>query len=279
MAKDQTGDQGEAFLREVDEELRREQLANLWRNYGRWMLIGIGVFLIALAAFLYWREEHKEKINQQSDRLAQAIALLSEGNTDKALPELKALAADGTEGIRALALLAQAAQLVRGDETAEAIKAYEAIAADKTLAEPFRGLARFRAVQLQYDSLKPEEAIEKLKPIAQDGTPWFGPAGELLAVAYLESGQPQLARALFEAIAGNEDVAPSLRSRAAQMLSMLPEDAAPAAEPAAEAAKTESTATGPTATGSAPAETAAPAEGAAAPAPAAPSASGAPESK
>ena len=270
MAKDQTGDQGEAFLREVDEELRREQLANLWRNYGRWMLIGIGVFLIALAAFLYWREEHKEKINQQSDRLAQAIALLSEGNTEKALPELKALAADGTDGIRALALLAQAAQLVRGDETAEAIKAYEAIAADKTLAEPFRGLARFRAVQLQYDSLKPEEAIEKLKPIAQDGTPWFGPAGELLAVAYLESGQPQLARALFEAIAGNEDVAPSLRSRAAQMLSMLPEDAAPAAE----AAKA-----GSTATESTPAETAAPAEGAAAPAPAAPSASGAPESK
>lgn len=255
MAKDQTGDQGEAFLREVDEELRRDQLANLWRRYGRWMLIAIGAFLIALAAFLYWQEKQKEKVNQLSDRYAHALALLEEGDTDKALPELKALAGEGTEGISALARLAQAAQLVRGDERDEAIKAYEAIAGDKSLAEPFRGFARFRAVQLQYDSLKPEEAIEKLKPIAQDGTPWFGPAGELLAVAYLDSGQPQLARALFEAIAGNEDVAPSLRSRAAQMLSMVPEDAAPAEASTA------------------------PAGDAAAPAEAAPSAAGAPESK
>lgn len=236
MAKDQTGDQGEAFLREVDEELRRDQLANLWRRYGRWLLIAIGAFLIALAAFLYWQEERREKIDQQSDRLARALTLLDEGNTDKALPELKALAGEGSDGVKALARLAEAAQLVRGDEKPEAIKAYEAIAADTSLARPFRDLAAFRAVQLRYDSMKPQEAIEKLKPLAQDGTPWFGPAGELLAVAYIDSGQPQLARALFEAIAGNEDVAPSLRARASQMLSMLPETAAEAASAAASAA-------------------------------------------
>jgi len=252
VAKDQTGDQGEAFLREVDEELRRDQMANLWRRYGRWLLIAIGAFLIALAGFLYWQEERQEKVNQQSDRLARALTELSEGNTDKALPELKALAGEGTDGIKALARLAEAAQLVRGDEKPEAIKAYEAIAADESLAKPFRDLARFRAVQLQYDSMKPEEAIEKLKPLAQDGTPWFGPAGELLAVAYIDSGQPQLARALFEAIAGNEDVAPSLRGRASQMLSMLPETAAEAASAAAAPAATPAPAEGS-------AETAAPA--------------------
>ncbi|MCH8684484.1 tetratricopeptide repeat protein [Pedomonas mirosovicensis] len=266
MAKDETGDQGEAFLREVDEELRRDQMAGLWRRYGRWLLIGIGAFLIALAAFLYWQEERREKVNQQSDRLARALTELDAGNTDKALPELKALAGSGTDGIKALARLAEAAQLVRGDEKPEAIKAYEAIAADQSLAKPFRDLAAFRAVQLQYDSMKPEEAVEKLKPLAQDGTPWFGPAGELLAVAYIDSGQPQLARALFEAIAGNEDVAPSLRGRASQMLTMLPETAAEAASAAATEAAPEKAAS----------EKAAPEK--AAPA-AAPSVSGAPESK
>ena len=100
-------------------------------------------------------------------------------------------------------------------------------------------LAAFRAVQLLYDTLTPEQAIEKLKPLAQDGTPWFGPAGELLAVAYLDSGQPQLARALFEAITGNENVSPSLRARATQMISMLPQtEAEAAADAAADAAAT-----------------------------------------
>lgn len=233
MAKDQTGDQGEAFLREVDEELRRDQLANLWRRYGRWMLIAIGAFLIALAGYLYWAEKRKEAIDQQSDRLSRAVQFLDEGETDKGLKELQALSGEGSDGIKALARLAEASQFVRADEKEKAISAYEAIAADKSLAEPFRELASFRAVQLQYDSLKPEQVIEKLKPLAQDGTPWFGPAGELLAVAYLDSGQPQLARALFEAIAGSEQVPPSLRARASQMISMLPPTEAEAAADAA----------------------------------------------
>lgn len=254
MAKDQTGDQGEAFLREVEEDLRRDQLANLWRRYGRWLLIAIGAFLIALAAFLYWLEQRQEKISQQSDRLVRAVQLLNEGDTAKALPELQALAGEGTDGIKALARLAEASQFVRANETDKAIRAYEAIAADKSLAEPFRQLAGFRAVQLQYDALTPEQTIEKLKPLAQDGTPWFGPAGELLAVAYLDSGQPQLARALFEAIAGNEEVAPSLRARATQMISMLPQtEAEIAADAADNATATTPAATTPAATPAAPA--------------------------
>lgn len=235
MAKDQRGDQGEAFLREVDEELRREQMANLWRRYGRWLLIGIGGFLIALAAVLYWQEQRREKTGLQSDRLVRAVQLLEAGETEKALPELQALAAEGTDGIRALARLTEASQFVRADEKEQAISAYEAIANDKSLAEPFRQLASFRAVQLQYDSLTPEQAIEKLQPLAQDGTPWFGPAGELLAVAYLESGQPALARALFEAIAGSEVAAPSQRARASQMISMLPQTSSAPAETQPEA--------------------------------------------
>jgi len=256
VAKDQTGDQGEAFLREVDEELRRDQLANLWRRYGRWLLIAVGGFLIALAVFLYWAEQRQEKISQQSDRLARAVQLLNEGNAEKALPELQALAGEGSDGIKALARLAEASQFVRADEKEKAISTYEAIAADKSLAEPFRQLASFRAVQLQYDALTPQQAIDKLKPLAQDGTPWFGPAGELLAVAYLDAGQPQLARALFEAISGSDAVPASLRARASQMISMLPQTEAEAAAEAAETAQSaEPPAASPAATEAAPAGT------------------------
>ena len=33
----------EAFLREVDEELRRDQLTSFWTRYGRWLVGGIGI--------------------------------------------------------------------------------------------------------------------------------------------------------------------------------------------------------------------------------------------
>ena len=38
----------DAFIREVDEEVRRDQLSQLWRRYGRWTLIAVGLFLVAL---------------------------------------------------------------------------------------------------------------------------------------------------------------------------------------------------------------------------------------
>lgn len=234
--KDVHDDQGEAFLREVDEDLRRDQLAQFWKKYGRWLLIGIGAGLVGLAAFLYWREQRAEEVSLESDRLARAIAQLEAGDASKAKSELKALENEGTEGVKALARLAQAAQLVREGDAKAAAAAFEALAKDESLPQPFRDLANFRAIQLQFDAMAPQQAIERLKPMAQDGTPWFGPAGELLAVAYLKTGQTDLARTLFEAISGNEDVAPSLRGRASQMLSMLPEPAAgTSAAPAKEA--------------------------------------------
>ncbi|MEX6724449.1 tetratricopeptide repeat protein [Parapedomonas caeni] len=218
-----TEDQGEAFLREVDEELRRDQLASIWSRYGRSLLVVIGLLLVALAGFLYWREWRAEQHDKQSDRLAAALAQLEAGDADKALPELRSLASDGSDGVATLARFAEAAQLIGVGKREEAAKAFQALADDKGIEPPFRQLASLRVIQLTYDSLTAEQAIARLKPLAQDGAPWFGPAGELLAATYLKNNQPELARPLFEAIAGNKDVAPSLRARAAQMTSMLPE--------------------------------------------------------
>lgn len=229
-------DPGESFLREVDEELRRDQLHSFWQRYGRMVLIGIGVFLMVFAGFLYWRSAQQEKIDALSDRYAKALLELQTGDKAKAKIELEAIAKDGSSGLKALARLALAVQLVETGDKAKAQAALAAIAADSSIDEPFQQLATLRLIQLKFDTLKPEEAIKQLQPLAQDGQPWFGPAGELLAVSYLNAGKPELARALFESIAGNKETAPSLRSRAAQMVAMLPEASAPAV-PAVGAAK------------------------------------------
>jgi hypothetical protein len=55
--------------------------------------------------------------------------------------------------------------------------------------------------------------------------PWFGPAGELLALAYLKQGNKDLAGALFGAIAKDKDVPDTLKARARQMAGLLGFDA------------------------------------------------------
>src|SRR5687768_649125 len=116
---------------------------------------------------------------------------------------------------------------------------YAAVAADDDVAAPFRQLAAIRQLMLQYDSLPYATLVTRLQPYAQAGNPWFGTAGEMLAVAHMRAGKPELAGPLFAAIAKETSVPTSIRSRAAQMASMLgvnalpttPDGNAPAAAP------------------------------------------------
>jgi hypothetical protein len=41
----------QAFLREVDEELRRDKLAGFWTNWGIWVGVAVVAALAALAGF------------------------------------------------------------------------------------------------------------------------------------------------------------------------------------------------------------------------------------
>jgi hypothetical protein len=63
--------------------------------------------------------------------------------------------------------------------------------------------------------------IDRLKPLARPGTPWFGSAGEMTAIAYMKMGKEDLAGPIFAQIAKQEDLPQTLRSRAQQMAGAL----------------------------------------------------------
>ena len=53
------------------------------------------------------------------------------------------------------------------------------------------------------------------------GNPWFGSAGEMVAIAQLKLNRPQQAARLFADMAKDESVPESIRSRAEQMAGSL----------------------------------------------------------
>ena len=236
MALPPEADPGEAFIREVDEEFRRDQLANFWTRYGRWLLIALGIFLLAFAGWLYWREEQKRAAGDFGAELLQATDALEASNLDRANPIVAKAVVAPQPGYEAVGRLTQAAIAVREGKTAEAANLYGAIAADSGIAEPFRELATIRQLMLQFDTLPNATLIARLQPLAKAGSPWFGSAGEMLAVAHMRAGNPELAAPIFAAIAKDTSVPPTIRARTGQMASMLgasPLPTDPAAVPAA----------------------------------------------
>jgi hypothetical protein len=215
----------EAFLREVDEELRRDQLGSLWRRYGIIAIVLLVLGLAALAGFLWWQSEQQKKAGRDGELLTQAITDLVEGKDAGVAAKLDTLAASPRDGYRAAAKLTKAAMAGEKGDLKAAVAQYKLVVDDAELPQPFRDLARLRQTALEFDTLPPDTVVERLKPLAVAGNPWFGSAGEMVAVAYMKMNKPELAGPLFAAIAKDEQVPETIRGRAVRLAGVLGADA------------------------------------------------------
>ncbi|MCY7280536.1 MAG: tetratricopeptide repeat protein [Sphingomonas bacterium] len=215
----------ETFLREVDEELRRDQAQAFAKRYGTMLAGGVLLFLAAIGGWLYWQDRQAKVAGVDSETLTAAMDDIAAKRTATVVPTLDKLANSPSEGIATEARLAQASVALAGGNRASAIAIYRSVADDSGLAQPFRDLASLRLVTLEFDSIKPEAAIARLEPLAKPGNPWFGSAGELTAMAMLKQGRKAEAGRLFAAIAADNEVPDTIRSRAVQIAGTLGVDA------------------------------------------------------
>lgn len=217
--------QQDVFLREVDDALREAELKSILNRYGKPIGGVIAAGLLALAGYLWWDSSAKQAAAERSEQAIIALDKLEAGNAAAALTDLDALAKDGSDGSKAAAAVTRAAILVQQGKTEDGAKAFAAIAADPAVPQAFRDLATVREVSLRFETMQPQQVIDRLKPLAVPGNAWFGSAGELVGMAYLKLGKPDQAGPLFAAIGKNTEVPSTLRSRMRQVAGQLGYDA------------------------------------------------------
>ena len=224
----------EAFLREVDDELRRDQLQKMVRHYGRIALVGLLLLLVAFAGFLYWRQASEKKAEAQGEQMSALIADVQASRKAEAAKKIDALVAEGGDGYRIAALLTKATLAADRGDAKSAIGIYAGIVADEKAAQPYRDVSLIRQTLLEYDSLTPQQVIDRLKPLAVEGNAFFGTAGEMTAVAMIQANRGAEAGRLLAAVARDKTVPDTLRTRAARLATSLgvnvdvPSAAAPA---------------------------------------------------
>lgn len=223
-----TPQNNQAFLREVDEELRKDQAAALWKRWGVAIAVAIGAALLLLAGYLFWQHRQREAAGREGEQLQAVWDNLAAQRLDKAAAPLAELATSKADGYRAIALFTQADLLLQKNDLKGAAAKFGAIAADETLDDPFRHLALVRQTTAEFDTLKPDQVISRLRGVAVPENAYFGSAGELVALAYLKQGRRDLAGRLFGQVAQDEKVPATIRQRAVQMAGVLGVDAVPA---------------------------------------------------
>ncbi len=224
----------ETFVREVDENLRRDQVRDFFKTYGNWLIAGVVVFLAASGGFIWWQQHQVKRSEGQVEQLAQVYKDVGNGQTSTAAPQLDELAKSGSIGVRASAMFARAVLALQDNDTKSAVDIYRSIATDDDFPKAYRDAALVRQTAIEFDQLQPQDVISRLAPLTKAGEPWFGSAGELTALAMLKQGKQQEAGQLFAAIARDAGVPETIRTRAVQVAGSLGVDLSAAAQPQAQ---------------------------------------------
>ncbi len=213
------------LLREVDEAVRQQEMLDIGKRHGTTIALLVIGGLIALAGYLYWGHYQRTQSGDLAERYALAMDKLEGGAAEDARQDLIKLASSSEGAAKASALVTQAAILLGQGKTPEAIKAFSLVANDASLPKPYRDLALVREIATGFDAMPPQQVIDRLKPLAVPGNPWFGSAGELTGMALAKLNKLDQAGAMFAAVAKDEKAPQTIRRRVRQLAAQLGVDA------------------------------------------------------
>jgi hypothetical protein len=205
------------IFREIEEDLRRDNLKKLWSRYGRYLIAVAVAALLAAGSVAAWRNHEASQKRAQSRQYAAAFALASAGKEADAAQVFAEIAREGG-GYGLLARFEAAALLAKTGKKEAALALYDRLAQARELDPAFRSLATLLAAMLEKD---PKARIERLKPLAAQGSPWRPTALELTALARLENGDRAGALAIYTKLAHDPATPARLKARAAQMAKAL----------------------------------------------------------
>ena len=218
-------DSNDTFLREVDENLRRDQFQDFFKKNGKWIVLAVVLFLGATGGWIYWDQYQRKQSAEQSEQLHSIFNNIAQNRKQTVPDRLQKLEQSNGDVVRATAILTEAALALESNDRTKAIAKYRELVNDKGLPQLYRDVGTIRGTALEFDTLKPEEVIARLEPLTKAGNPWFGSAGEMTAMALLKQGKKADAGQLFAKIAADKQVPNSIRTRAVQVAGTLGVDA------------------------------------------------------
>ena len=208
------------IFREIDEELRRDNLLKLWQRYGKYLIAVALVAVLIAGGIVAWRDYQASERRAQAARYSSALALVRDGKNAEAARLFTTLAQEGG-GYGVLAAFEQAELLAKSGDRKGAIAAYDRLAGSSSIDPEFRDLAVLLSVMQALPDIDAKAAVDRLQPLTASGNPWRTSALDLTAAAKLKSGDRDGAREIYQQLADDLTAPQALRARAAEMAAAL----------------------------------------------------------
>ncbi|WP_068081822.1 tetratricopeptide repeat protein [Polycladidibacter stylochi] len=178
------------IFREVDEDVRTEQYARLWKRFAPFVYLAAALIILGTAGYKgysYWQQGLSEKAGQT---FLEAIELSQAGKHEQARKQLETLQ-DATGGYPMLAQMRIAAEYSVEGKAEDAIAELNKIAANGDYPTVYRQLANIRAAYLMLDTASTDELKTKLSSELSTGNALHFSAQEVIALSQYKAEKYQ----------------------------------------------------------------------------------------
>ncbi len=209
------------IFREVDEDLRRDNAAKVWKKYAPF-IIGVAVVVIlGVGGLQVWRAYDLDQRGKLSDQFAVVLDAAAKGDNASAQEALRDLSDPASGSYPGLAAFEDARLRANGGDIDGAIAIWDRLAETSSLGEGLQTAAVILSVLHQIDSGDAQGLRQRLDPLTIEGQAYRAAALELSALLALREGDQEAARTLYGTLADDRSAPAGARARATQMLAAL----------------------------------------------------------
>jgi hypothetical protein len=198
------------LLQEIDDSLRAEKLAKLWKNFGGAIVAACAAILLSTIGWVVWNNHVSVKKAEATGLLVQAAKLETEGKFSDAA-DIYAKVPDMMPSLAALARIRQADALLGAGQNEKALAVLQSVTGKP---DGWTELAKLKAQRLQQE--KAGAAIQ----VTQNAVYPFT-AQEWTAVEQIRVGDGAKAKETLSQLQMNPDAPQTIKTRAGALLVYL----------------------------------------------------------
>jgi hypothetical protein len=217
---DQTED---ALIREINEDLREEQMMKLWSRFGGY-IVGAAIAVVAIVAgYQGWKQYDISTRTNEGDSFYSATLLAESGNKDAAIQAFGQLSVDARSGYGTLAGFQQAALMADQGDIKGAAALYQTLAKANASDIAIGGLANVLGAMLEINAGDYDVAgmTLRLEAISSDDHPYRHSARELLGLVAMNAGNTTQALETFKRLSEDAATPKGTRERANNLVQYL----------------------------------------------------------
>ncbi len=223
MREIDTGAQ-EAFIKEVNEDLKNESVKKIWDKYGLYIIILVVAALTAAVSFETIKAWYAKKLQTWSDSYAYALSLQNQGKYDESIDTFDYIAGKDYGIFSELAKMQKANILLEQKKNDEAFVLMNEIIQDQSFNQQLRDTVTLKLASYKLENAPMAEIEQLIGGIAADSeNSWQPAAGEMLALANLRDGNNQKAREIYDGLLANEKTPEVMKARIKDIISVLPQ--------------------------------------------------------